>query len=281
MIEYSHNKEFEKNINDFINETKFDFLIVKDGIIISTPDELLSCLIKTKNKMNTENKINENLPILDEEFLMEKEYPLFKSEIFHTLYSNDVKFPNDIKEKMSNIFNVSKINKNIEINNGLDFSKPKKFSQTDRIMIENIILKVFKNKDIFAEGVLIDEEDLTAEDGLLPALLISALDRWAIIPFSKNGKGGIHVSLEENIDETLLGYKVVGVTSSSPFFLYMAINYILHTLESDSQSVTVDKLISHFRNWLLTHNLNSSGVEDFDVKLALSSHLVEEDTEES
>lgn len=134
-------------------------------------------------------------------------------------------------------------------------------------VIEAAIMKVVGNKKILAGGSYVEPEEVASPEFLLPAVLLSALQTWAIPVAAAKGKGGFTMDIAADSSAVLM-YKVTGIETSSPLLLFLPVVNIIRRQQRAGE-IVLDDCIERFGNFMTTNNLNPDFHQDMSMRIAL------------
>lgn len=118
-------------------------------------------------------------------------------------------------------------------------------------------------------GVEMDIDDLAAANFMLPALLISSALTWTIPVVAQKGKGGFLVHLERDAD-ALLGYRVIGLDTSSPILLFLPMIDLIRRATRNGEC-DLDIVLHRFADFLIINGMDASALEDVDIRVVSTS----------
>jgi hypothetical protein len=134
-------------------------------------------------------------------------------------------------------------------------------------VIETAVRKIIGDTPIIAAGSRVEIDEIAAPEFLLPAILVAAMQTWAIPVAGRNGKGGFTVDLSADSSAVLM-YRVSGIEISSPLLLFLPIiNIIRH--QKRAGEFILDDCIVRFGNFMTANNLNPDFLQDMSVNIAL------------
>ena len=99
--------------------------------------------------------------------------------------------------------------------------------------------------------------------------MIAASEHWTPVVANKKGKGGFDIRLETD-KSSLLGFKVSDVMPSAPLVLLMPISHLFKKMINKDE-LLVDEIVSIFARWVEKYNLDTSELEEIDLKIALKA----------
>jgi hypothetical protein len=134
-------------------------------------------------------------------------------------------------------------------------------------VIETAVRKIIGDTPIMAGGSSVEIEEIAAPEFLLPAILVAAMQTWAIPVAGRKGKGGFTVDLSADSSAVLM-YRVSGIETSSPLLLFLPIINIIRRQKRAGEFI-LDDCIERFGNFMTTNNLNPDFLRDMSVNIAL------------
>lgn len=123
---------------------------------------------------------------------------------------------------------------------------------------------------IFVSGLALSAKELTSPLMLLPALLVTASDRWAPVVRKQNMKGGFHVKMRSN-EQALLGLEVVEIDPAAPFALFMPVTSVIRSMRMADGTFQGDRMTETFLRWLRKNDLNPDLAADIDIRILTST----------
>jgi hypothetical protein len=127
-------------------------------------------------------------------------------------------------------------------------------------IIEAAARKVIGTTPIYTGGSSIEIEEIAGPEFLLPALLVSAMQTWAIPVAGRKGKGGFLIDLTPDSSAVLM-YKVSGIETSSPLLLFLPVVNVLRRQKRAGEFI-LDDCITRFGNFMTTNDLYPDFLRD-------------------
>jgi hypothetical protein len=134
-------------------------------------------------------------------------------------------------------------------------------------VIETAVRKIIGDTPIMAGGSSVEIEEIAAPEFLLPAILVAAMQTWAIPVAGRKGRGGFTVDLSADSSAVLM-YRVSGIETSSPLLLFLPVINIIRRQKRAGEFI-LDDCIERFGNFMTTNNLNPDFLQDMSVNIAL------------
>lgn len=113
----------------------------------------------------------------------------------------------------------------------------------------------------------IEPEHLISPDGLLPAVLVSAAQRWSLLLHARPNVPGFFIRLKTD-PLSALGFRVEAVHTHSPASLILSILQVLTPLTDETGDCSADTLIDAYGIWADSNGLHppvSGGEESEEV----------------
>ena len=149
-----------------------------------------------------------------------------------------------------------------------------------KIAIDDILLLLLRQavetvagkRVINVQGIEIDSQELTDPDFMLPALLVAAALDWACVVVHRGGQGGFHFSLVSD-SNSIVGYRVESLQPSAPLLLLLPvvdrIRRSIQSIPGGGERIVMDSTLNDFARWLDNCHLDSSLIDEIDMRIAL------------
>jgi len=136
-------------------------------------------------------------------------------------------------------------------------------------MTEACIDRALDGSYAWVAGIEIAAADVAGPRFLLPAILVAAAERWALPVAASGGKGGFEIGLVQD-DGAVLGYRVTNIRASAPLLLFLPIVSLVKGSFRKGEC-HLDDVVRSFARFLRRNGLNSSAIEDVDVRIVASA----------
>lgn len=123
--------------------------------------------------------------------------------------------------------------------------------------------KALAGRPAFLAGVDIDADDFASPSFLLPAILVSAAQKWIFPVVAKKGQGGFLIRMERD-SKAVLGYKVNSVQFASPLLLFLPTVKAIKGSIKNGECV-MDGVVQEFSDYLDRNGLDNSDLVDVEV----------------
>jgi hypothetical protein len=134
-------------------------------------------------------------------------------------------------------------------------------------MVTACVRNIAAGQPIFSSGVEIDPSFVGGPDALLPALLIAAAENWTPVVVKMGGIGGFDIRLHRD-PESLLGFRVADIITSSPTVLFMPLAHAFHSTKVGEEFI-LDDIVGVYYRWVQKYGLENIELEEIDLKIAL------------
>lgn len=148
----------------------------------------------------------------------------------------------------------------------LNERSPRRVTYTEA-MVTASVRNIAAGAPIFSAGVEIDPSFVGGSDALLPAVLIAAAENWTPVVVKMGGIGGFDIRLRRDA-ESLLGFRVADVITSSPTVLFMPVAHLFHSTRVQEEFI-LDDVVGLYYRWVQKYGLENVELEEIDLKIAL------------
>lgn len=123
------------------------------------------------------------------------------------------------------------------------------------------------NREARISAITVAPTDLADPQRFLPAFLVAASDIAAPVVSRHRGRGGFRIRLSSDGDESLLGYRVSALSSSSPLLLMLSLSEAVRRTVSGDE-IALEAVNNMFRRFLRRNDLDHRIADDADVRAA-------------
>jgi hypothetical protein len=114
-----------------------------------------------------------------------------------------------------------------------------------RSILKTCIEDTLANCDIYAFGIEMDVSTVVDEAGILPALLVSASERWAPIVSSLNGAAGFSFRLRSD-PSAIVWTKVLDIAPASPLLFVSCVTKVIKESMTGPGICDLDRVIGDY-----------------------------------
>ena len=134
---------------------------------------------------------------------------------------------------------------------------------------EAAVRKVLDDQPAWLYGIDIRARDIVRPTYFLPALLVVAAIRWAPPVVAAGRKGGFKVTLAQDPNGSVLGFKVSAIEISNPVLFFLPIVDLLRRSFKNGEC-WVDEIIEDYAVYMRNHGYDSN-IQDLEVRVVVGN----------